>query len=209
MYPWRSPERIGDALLADQLWYFQRHRRPATRSSDFHTTSTGNPRDASEQWCRASRSPAHRKSLESTDRDQDSLQAALKSAEGLQSFFAMSLARVRSAFLRCAGWPRPGPPRAQSHHQRALQEGVARALRGQRPEGPLSDARFLDHLGISGVRTRLDELGRGLLARLRGRCKFHDRDDQSGLAGAIGAVGIWPPKSSSRSGLDALVPTTG
>src|SRR6266849_10389364 len=49
MNPWSSPERIGDAHLADQLSYFERHRGPATA---------------------ASRSPAHRKSLETTDRDQ-------------------------------------------------------------------------------------------------------------------------------------------
>src|SRR5450759_1773048 len=33
MDPWSSPERIGDAHLADQLSYFERHRGPATTAS--------------------------------------------------------------------------------------------------------------------------------------------------------------------------------
>src|ERR1700737_2569314 len=33
MDPWSSPERIGDAHLADQLSYFERHRGPATMAS--------------------------------------------------------------------------------------------------------------------------------------------------------------------------------
>src|SRR3979490_3424037 len=33
MNPWSSPERIGDAHLADQLSYLERHRGPATAAS--------------------------------------------------------------------------------------------------------------------------------------------------------------------------------
>ena len=35
MNSWRSPEWIGDAHLADQLTYFQRHRRPAATGARF------------------------------------------------------------------------------------------------------------------------------------------------------------------------------
>jgi len=67
----RAPEWICDAHLADQLSYFERHRRPATTASRLPApVQPENQRDANEQWCQASRSPAHRKSLETTDRDQ-------------------------------------------------------------------------------------------------------------------------------------------
>src|SRR6476620_3933571 len=35
MNSWRSPEWIGDTHLADQLAYFQRHRRPAAAGAGF------------------------------------------------------------------------------------------------------------------------------------------------------------------------------
>src|SRR6188508_1254807 len=37
MNSWRSPEWIGDTHLADQLAYFQRHRRPAAAMPRFPT----------------------------------------------------------------------------------------------------------------------------------------------------------------------------
>jgi hypothetical protein len=43
MNSWRSPEWIGDTHLADQLAYFQRHRRPAAAGRDFQRQYDLNP----------------------------------------------------------------------------------------------------------------------------------------------------------------------
>src|SRR6478609_1387371 len=43
MNSWRSPEWIGDTHLADQLAYFQRHRRPAAAMPRFPTPIRSEP----------------------------------------------------------------------------------------------------------------------------------------------------------------------
>src|SRR6476469_9461314 len=43
MNSWRSPEWIGDTYLADQLAYFQRHRRPAAAGARFPTPIRSEP----------------------------------------------------------------------------------------------------------------------------------------------------------------------
>lgn len=43
MDPWFSPQRIGNAYLADQLAYFQQHRRPAATRSRFPTPVGSEP----------------------------------------------------------------------------------------------------------------------------------------------------------------------
>ena len=44
MNSWRSPQWIGDAHLADQLAYFQRHRRPAAAMPRFPATIQSDPK---------------------------------------------------------------------------------------------------------------------------------------------------------------------
>ena len=43
MNSWRSPKWIGDTHLADQLAYFQRHRRPAAAGANFQRQYDLNP----------------------------------------------------------------------------------------------------------------------------------------------------------------------
>src|SRR3954463_358043 len=43
MNSWRSPQWIGDTHLADQLAYFQRHRRPSPRGLDLQRQYDLNP----------------------------------------------------------------------------------------------------------------------------------------------------------------------
>ena len=44
MNSWRSPEWIGDTHLADQLAYFQRHRRPAAAMPRFPAPIQSDPK---------------------------------------------------------------------------------------------------------------------------------------------------------------------
>ncbi|KIU01433.1 hypothetical protein QU38_01655, partial [Staphylococcus aureus] len=79
-----------------------------------------------------------------------------------------------------------GATGADLDHPRALEKHVAATASGLHPEGALANAAFDGDLGIVGG--AFGKLGGRDFARRRRGCEFDNRQDKTGLGGAIRAI---------------------